>query len=373
MRLPVGPARFLKTQHFIAAILAATLGLSSTTGFVWANKRVTLVVDGSSRSVSTQSADVASLLSEAGVSVASDDLVSPVASASVDDGSVIVVRHRVRVTLQMAGATLELRVLGRTVADALVMAGLDPTGGLSTDPAVDAPLVSGMSIRANDVFYRVAEQEIAVPYESHIEGDPSLPVGKRIVVTKGSAGAAVRVWQTLVSGGVEGTPTLKAETVLAAPVAEVVRMGTKRPFSQVVPASKATSGSDGTAKPYAPPVVGKTLLVEATAYTPFACHLDADWIAWRRRIYHAPAGWGVVAVDRRVIPLGSKLFVEGYGYAIAGDTGAAIKGNKMDVCYWGASLNAPTGHATAAQQDAARSLASDWGRKRNVRVTILGG
>ncbi len=373
MRLPVGPARFLKTQHVIAAFVAATLGLSSTTGFAWANKSVTLVVDGSSKSVSTQSADVASLLSEAGVRVESGDLVSPVASAPLDDGAVVVVRHEVPVTLDVAGQRLQLRVLGRTVADALVMAGLDPTGGISTDPAVDAPIYPGMTISAKDVFYRVAEQEVAVPYETIVHGDPKLPVDKRVVVTKGVEGSAVRVWQSLVSGGVEGTRTLKAETVISAPVTEVVRVGTRRAFRQVVPADGRGSGDDGAARPYAPPITGKTILVEATAYTPYACGVDANWIAWRRRLFKAPAGWGVIAVDRKVIPLGTRVFVEGYGYAVAGDTGSAIHGNKIDVCFWGASLNAPTGHASSAQRAAARAAASRWGRRRGVRLTVLGG
>ena len=39
----------------------------------------------------------------------------------------------------------------------------------------------------------------------------------------------------------------------------------------------------------------------------------------------------VIAVDPRVIPLGTKVWVEGYGEAIAADTGGAIKGNKIDV------------------------------------------
>lgn len=60
----------------------------------------------------------------------------------------------------------------------------------------------------------------------------------------------------------------------------------------------------------------------------------------------------VIAVDPRVIPLGSKVYVEGYGYAIAGDTGGAIKGNKIDVFI-------PT-----------KSGALNWGRK-TVKIKVF--
>ena len=44
-------------------------------------------------------------------------------------------------------------------------------------------------------------------------------------------------------------------------------------------------------------------------------------------------GYGAIAVDPRVIPLGSKLYVEGYGYGFACDTGGAIKGNHIDLAF----------------------------------------
>lgn len=45
------------------------------------------------------------------------------------------------------------------------------------------------------------------------------------------------------------------------------------------------------------------------------------------------AGFGVAAVDPRVIPLGSRIYVEGYGFAIASDLGGAIRGRKIDLCF----------------------------------------
>jgi uncharacterized protein YabE (DUF348 family)/3D (Asp-Asp-Asp) domain-containing protein len=375
LRLPVGPARFLKTQHLIAAFVVAILGLSSITGFVWARKSVTLVVDGVSTSVTTEKSDVASLLIEAGVAVAGDDFVSPAASTSLTDGELVVVRHVIPVTLDLGDRSLHLDVLGRTVADALVMAGLDPTGGISTDPAVDQPLVAGMTIRAADVFIRVEEQDVVVPFDTIVQGDTKLPLGKRIVVTKGVAGSAVRVFQTLVTAGVEGARTLKAETVISPAVAQVVRLGTKQPFRQVMSGSPKHLGKNAKLPKLdvpTPKVDGTALLLESTAYTPYECGQDADWVASKRRQYDIPVGWGVIAVDPRVIPLGSHVFVEGYGYAVAADTGGAIKGKIIDVCFWGADLNAPTGHASAAQRRAASMRASDWGRRSSVRVTVLG-
>lgn len=75
--------------------------------------------------------------------------------------------------------------------------------------------------------------------------------------------------------------------------------------------------------------VAKELTVTATAYTA-NCEGCSGTTATGVDLKANPDA-KVIAVDPNVIPLGSKVYVEGYGYATAEDTGGAIKGNKIDV------------------------------------------
>ncbi len=95
---------------------------------------------------------------------------------------------------------------------------------------------------------------------------------------------------------------------------------------------------------------GETLTVSATAYTA-KCAGCSGITATGINLLENP-NMKVIAVDPNVIPLGSRVHVEGYGEAIAGDTGGAINGNKID-------LHVPT-----------KDEAFDWG-VRTVDVTIL--
>jgi 3D (Asp-Asp-Asp) domain-containing protein len=92
------------------------------------------------------------------------------------------------------------------------------------------------------------------------------------------------------------------------------------------PQSQKTNNS----LPGAPEKYNKLVNMTATAYAPG----PADNGIWGDRTYiGTKVRKGVAAVDPRIIPMGSKLWVEGYGYAVAEDQGSAIKGNRIDLAY----------------------------------------
>jgi resuscitation-promoting factor RpfB len=88
------------------------------------------------------------------------------------------------------------------------------------------------------------------------------------------------------------------------------------------------------------PAGGRTLTVSTTGYS-----LPG------RASTGVPVGWGVVAVDPAVIPLGTRLSIPGYGEAVAADTGGAVRGDVIDLWF-----------PTLAQ-------ARGWGR-RTVTITL---
>ena len=125
---PEHPARFLKPQHLVALIVVAAAIVIGITGFVWAQKGVTVVVDGESRFVKTQADTVGEFLGEDGIVLGEGDLVTPSCEEGIEDASTVIVRHAVPVTVSVADDPVEIDVIGSTVADALVAVAAGSTG-----------------------------------------------------------------------------------------------------------------------------------------------------------------------------------------------------------------------------------------------------
>ena len=77
-----------------------------------------------------------------------------------------------------------------------------------------------------------------------------------------------------------------------------------------------------TSLPAPPPAGGRTITVRSTGYS-----LPGNTATG------LPVGWGVVAVDPSVIPLGTKLTIPGYGEGVAADTGSAVRGADIDLWF----------------------------------------
>ncbi|PGM64139.1 enterotoxin [Bacillus cereus] len=126
---------------------------------------------------------------------------------------------------------------------------------------------------------------------------------------------------------------------------------TSKPEAQAKPTVKSVAKSTETKAPAG----GREITVEATAYTANPSENGTYGGRVLTAMGHdltANPNMKVIAVDPKVIPLGSKVWVEGYGEAIAGDTGGAIKGNRIDVLV-GSDSNADS-----------------WGRK-SVKVKVI--
>ncbi|MDQ0219104.1 LysM peptidoglycan-binding domain-containing protein [Peribacillus cavernae] len=111
---------------------------------------------------------------------------------------------------------------------------------------------------------------------------------------------------------------LKSDLIMPKQVLKLSGTATKTAAKK--PAVKAASSSK---------TAYKTITVKATAYTA-SCKGCSGITATGLNLKKNPSA-KAISVDPKVIPLGSKVYVEGYGQAVASDTGGAIKGNKIDV------------------------------------------
>lgn len=174
-------------------------------------------------------------------------------------------------------------------------------------------------------------EKSAIPFEVRYQFSRTVGQGRLIKQQDGKNGEVRRVYRVLFANGKPSQKVL-LRTERTEPTAAIMLMGTA-----------GYASSRGTY------MRGAVKVMRASAYDPSAGRGRA---ATFRTASGLRAQYGVVAVDPKVIPLGTRVYVEGYGYAIAADTGGAIKGNRIDLCV------------------PSRAAAMRFGR-REVRVHIL--
>ena len=177
-------------------------------------------------------------------------------------------------------------------------------------PSLNVKSTQGMRIRIARVEEKVVVQKEPIGFRTITKFNP-YSIGSKRVIQEGEQGEKEVKYLVAYKDGVKiGARVLEARVM-------------KQPVNEVVAVSKAAflasrSGSHT-----------RSVRMIATAYDPGprSCGKYASgYTATGMR-----AGFGVVAVDPRVIPLGTQLYVDGYGFCVAGDVGRAIKGNRIDL------------------------------------------
>ncbi|MFQ5574803.1 MAG: ubiquitin-like domain-containing protein, partial [Terriglobia bacterium] len=304
---------------FLILGLLTTVFISSTL-----SKQVHLIVDGDRRNLSTHDSSVRAFLEHAGVKITEADYVRPSLNSKIGDGMTVRVRKARLITMELNGTRFEVNTPARTVGELLRELEVDTDGHDKVVPKPDTVLVANSHVRIEKASETLEIVKKEIPFQTVKEEHPGLAAGSTEIVRSGKSGLLVQVFG--ITNGANGeSRTLRWERPVLQPETRIVRVGTKIDPPQLARA-QPRGAPRGPAQPAVSRGAGRVMRMNATAYAP---GFGAGTITATGR----HAGFGLVAVDPRVIPLGTRLYIDGYGPALAADTGGAIKGNRIDLGY----------------------------------------
>ena len=275
--------------------------------YLMAQKTVVLVADGESQSLHTFATTVGDVLQQQGVVLLEKDEVTPAAETRLLRHTEINISRAAEVTILADGLEIPARTRATRVARVLeeYQVSLDPWD--EVEPALDSPVEPGMTVQVARIRVENYTDETPIKYGVQREYTVSLPMGNNRVSREGKEGKELQTWQVTFRDGVEVLRTLVSQEVLEKPVDQILLCGS---------ATTVSRGGENIR-------FSSSINMTATAYT----HTG------RNTASGVPPYRGAVAVDTSVIPFGTNLYVEGYGYAKALDRGGAIKGNKIDLFF----------------------------------------
>jgi len=277
--------------------------------------------------ISLRDLDIEQILQKARIITRSEDALSTEKSTLAYTAKISISRAK-SVEVEIDGKTTIFYTTSETVQDFLDEKGIKLTDKDYLNPAFDSPIENQkITIKT----YIEKEKIINVPFDFKVVYSNDNRVAKGLIVklNSGKDGTLTKHFKEIYFGGKKIKEEFLYNKVTKAPIDEIYLVGSAKPPEQYL----------------------KLYNMVATAYSPTISETDSD--PWTTAS-GLKSGFGVVAVDPKLIPLGSLLYVEDYGYAVAGDTGGAIKGERLDVFFY------------------APKQSNKWGVK-NVKVYLLPG
>ncbi len=308
--------------------------------------------------VVTKSITVGDAIALAGITLGENDVVSRDLHEATKDGDKIYLKRQKRIMLETSGTVFEFYTNENTVGEALFADGFLVGKYDEVIPDVNTPVTDGMTVSVKRVYIELSEVTEEIAYTTKTVDNPNEFMGYEKVLQEGVNGTTTRTYKLVSKEGAGVTAVLIGET-RKEPTERIVEVGTKqvKPENMTVIKGETPDGIPYSAFPAMAQKNSKTVIQGNTAITPygefkFSRVLDGRASAYEGGVQsngiwagqtatgRAPV-YGVVAVDPSLIPLNSKLYIEStdggqswiYGFCVAGDTGGAIKGNRVDLCY----------------------------------------
>lgn len=325
MQLEDKARRFgLSSRLWLLILGVVAIFVAAATSLVYAmSTRISITVDNEIKTVSTFSNTVEDALREANVILLESDKVSPSLDSELSDGGQIIVTRAKNITVFDASHISKFRSSQTTVEQMLdehgiAVSELDLLSCSLNDAIYDDMIIN--ITRNNEVF---VIERVNEPFSETRRASFNLIAGQTRVATQGVNGVREDVYKLTYQNGIETGRELVSQQVIKQPVASVIEYG----------ASNAVAVSRGDFKREDFAYRG-VIEMRATAYDD---SFESNGNYLKRAANGMSLQRGVVAVDPKVIPLGTRLYIESpdgswiYGYAVAADTGGAIKGNKIDL------------------------------------------
>lgn len=281
------------------------------TGFVWSQKKVSIMVDGKAIEVHTTSTNPQDVLQAAGINLNPLDEYR-LSTEKLSNGTTIDVYRAVQVNLIHNGMTKKVVTAKPTVGEAAAAMGFDGSA-IRLLPEANTQVSEGMTIKIMTVRDDFVEEVQPIAYQTVRQSDSGVEKGVEHQVQQGENGLKkVAMKRSFADDELTATQII-GETVIKEATPEIIAVG----------ARDTVETSRGMMRFRA------IKWMEATAYNPTDGSgegITATGIAARH---------GIVAVDPDVIPLGSRVYIPGYGLALAADTGGDIVGDRIDLCMEG--------------------------------------
>jgi uncharacterized protein YabE (DUF348 family) len=280
---------------------------------------VSLTIDGETTSNWTLSETVGEFLKEEGIQLRAEDKVSESMDEAIEEDMNITIEKAFPIALKVGNEKREIWSTSTTVADFLKSEKVSLNKLDQVSPALSNRLTQESAVTVTRVEKVTDVVEEPISYETIKRTDPSLEKGKEKIITEGQEGLISKTYELTRENGKTISKELVSEKTVQEKVDQVVAIGTKEKKATVTKVS-SPSTSSSSAEEYH---------VTATAYTS-GCNGCTGKTATGINLRANPNA-KVIAVDPSFIPLGTKVYVEGYGYATAADTGGAVSGKKIDV------------------------------------------